>query len=85
MLPWSGHVTTLTYTRKGEVLSLRAEPASKLPAGVTLAVLPEDKDEKVQVNGQEMNVHLLRAASRQPQIAIAVEQHGRQQRVHING
>ncbi|MFD1909447.1 hypothetical protein ACFSQ7_44090 [Paenibacillus rhizoplanae] len=40
MLPWSGHVTTLTYTRKGEVLSLRAEPASKLPAGVTLALLP---------------------------------------------
>lgn len=54
MLPWSGHVTTLTYTRKGEVLSLRAEPASKLPAGVTLALLPGDKDEQVQVNGQEM-------------------------------
>lgn len=54
MLPWSGHVTTLTYTRTGEVLSLRAEPASKLPAGVTLALLPGDKDEQVQVNGQEM-------------------------------
>lgn len=54
MLPWSGHVTTLTYTRKGEALSLRAEPASELPAGVTLALLPGDKDEQVQVNGQEM-------------------------------
>ncbi|OMF95557.1 hypothetical protein [Paenibacillus sp. FSL R7-0337] len=54
MLPWSGHVTTLTYTRKGEVLSLRAEPASQLPAGVTLALLPKDKDEQVKVNGQEM-------------------------------
>ncbi|MEK3833642.1 hypothetical protein [Paenibacillus sp. FSL R7-0128] len=54
MLAWSGHVTTLTYTRKGEVLNLRAELASKLPAGVTLAVLPGDKDEQVQVNGQEM-------------------------------
>lgn len=54
MLPWSGHVTTLTYTRKGEVLSLRAEPAGELPAGVTLASLPGDKDEQVQVNGQEM-------------------------------
>ncbi|MEK3902588.1 MULTISPECIES: hypothetical protein [unclassified Paenibacillus] len=54
MLPWSGHVTTLTYTRQGELLSLRAEPASQLPAGVTLALLPGDKDELVQVNGQEM-------------------------------
>lgn len=54
MLPWSGYVTTLTYTRKGEVLSLRAEPASELPAGVTLALLPGDKDEQVQINGQEM-------------------------------
>ncbi|WP_238652315.1 hypothetical protein [Paenibacillus piscarius] len=54
MLPWSGHVTTLTYTRKGEVLSLRAEPASELPAGVTLALLPGDKDTQVQVNGQQM-------------------------------
>ncbi|WP_405107695.1 hypothetical protein MHH28_27735 [Paenibacillus sp. FSL K6-1217] len=54
MLPWSGHVTTLTYTRKGDVLSLRDEPASKLPTGITLALLPGDKDEQVRVNGQEM-------------------------------
>ncbi|AIQ45298.1 hypothetical protein R70723_04845 [Paenibacillus sp. FSL R7-0273] len=54
MLPWSGVETWLTYTRKGEELSLRAEPASGLPAGITLALLPGDKDEQVQVNGQEM-------------------------------
>ncbi|WNS41237.1 hypothetical protein [Paenibacillus sp. MMS20-IR301] len=54
MLTWSGFVTNLTYTRKGEALSLRAEPARELAAGYTLALLPGDKDERVQVNGQEM-------------------------------
>ncbi|MFC6653107.1 hypothetical protein [Paenibacillus rhizoplanae] len=52
MLPWSGHVTTLTYTRKGEVLSLRAEPASKLPAGVTLALLPGTRMSRCRLTGR---------------------------------
>ncbi|MEK5354570.1 MULTISPECIES: hypothetical protein [Paenibacillus] len=52
-LKWSNTETSITYLRNGERVNLRSAPAYTLPEGVTLAQLPGDQDENLNINGVE--------------------------------
>lgn len=52
-LKWSDTETWISYVRNGERVNFISAPALKLPEGVTLASLPGDKDEIVNINGVE--------------------------------
>lgn len=52
-LKWSDTETWISYVRDGQRVNFISAPALTLPEGVTLASLPGDKDEILNINGVE--------------------------------